>query len=237
MQRGPVVVFTDRDEFGEELEEPSQLEGTTIGSGPGMVQLMTQAYLDQHDLTDDVELADAGADTVQQLLVGEVDVAAGVFSDVVDARHQDATIDELSVGDEISSYGHVIATSESFLEENPDTVRAFLRGTAQGCAWAADDVEGATDILVDAEPELEETRENQRDKWDVLQSEYLVSDDVEEHGWGWNDDEVWQSVEDVLSSGEFLESEVDPDAVWTNDYLDGDDEYVGNFTEQLSSEE
>ncbi|WP_276253277.1 ABC transporter substrate-binding protein [Halomontanus rarus] len=231
MQRSPVVVFTDRERFGDELTDPEQLAGETIGSGPGMVRLMTEAYLEYHDLSDDVEIADAGHDTVQQLLTGEIDVAAGVFGDVVDASRQNATIDDLSVGEDVPAYGHVIATSQSFLDSNPDAARAFLRGTARGAAWASNDVDGAIDVLVEATPELEEARENQRDTWDILRTEYLVSDAVEENGWGWNDGDVWEETADVLEEYGFLENEVDPDEVWTNEYLDTDYEYIGDFTD------
>ncbi|WP_255169041.1 ABC transporter substrate-binding protein [Natrononativus amylolyticus] len=230
MQRNPVVLFADRDGFGEELEEPAQLEGTTVGSGPGMVRMMSTTYLEHHDV--DVEIADAGPDIVQQVLTGEVDAGAGVFSDVVDARHQDATIDVLSVDDDIPSYGHLIATSRTFAEDNPDVVRAFLRGTARGAAWAADNVEGATEILVEAVPELEEAADNQRDKWELLAEEYLVSEAVEENGWGWSDGDVWAETADVLAEHDFLGGAVDSGDVWTNDYLDADYEYIGEFTDE-----
>jgi NitT/TauT family transport system substrate-binding protein len=186
-------------------------------------------------LAGDVEVVDAGYDTVQQLLTGEIDVAAGVFSDVVDARHQGATIDTLSVHDEIPSYGHVIATSRSFAEANPDAVRAFLRGTARGAAWASTEVEAAIDLLVGAEPELEAARANQRDKWDLLSTEYLVSGTVREHGWGWNDGDVWRTTAEVLAESDFLQSEVDPDAAWTNDYLDPDYRYIGEYTDEIEA--
>lgn len=232
MQRGPIVLFTDRNQFGEEIREPAQLEGVTLGSGPGMVRMMATAYLEYHGLGDGIEFVDAGSDIVQQLLTGEVDAAAGVFSDVVDARHQNATIDSLHVADDIPFYGHVITTSQSFLEEYPDTVRAFLQGTARGAAWAANDVEGGTDILIDAVPELEVARENQRDKWDVLREEYLVSKTVEEQGWGWSEGDVWATTAEILLDHNFLEEEVDPDAVWTNDLLDTNYPYIGDFADE-----
>lgn len=229
MQHGPVVVFADRDRFGAELAEPEQLAGATVGSGPGMVRAVTQAYVEHHGLADDVEIVDTGADTVQQLLTGEIDVAAGVFGDVVDARHQGATIDELPVADDVPSYGHVIATSEAFLESDPDAVRAFLRATARGAAWAVTEIEAAIDLLVAAEPELAEVRENQRDKWAELGREYMLSETVAEYGWGWSDGDVWRATETVLRDHDVLESPVDAAAVWTNDYLDVDYEYIGEF--------
>ncbi|AGB37563.1 ABC transporter substrate-binding protein [Natronococcus occultus] len=232
MQRNPNVVFADREEFGE-LTDPEQLEDVTVGSGPGMVRTMTEAYLDHHGLLDTVEYVDAGFDTVQQLLAGEIDVAGGVFSDVVDARHQGREIDVLETDEAVASYGHLIATDESFAEDHPETVEAFLRATARGAVWAARNPDAAIDHLVDVQPELAETRENQYDKWEQMYTEYMLSETVEREGWGASAPDPWRETHEVLADGDVLENEVDPDAVWTNDYLDAEDEYVSAFADRI----
>lgn len=233
MQRGPVVLFAARDHFGEELADPSQLGDATIGSGPGMVRQMTQSYLNHHDVLDAVEYVDTGYDTVQQLLTGKIDVAGGVFGDVVDARHQGYEIDSLSVAETIPFYGHVLVTDEAFASDHPDAVRAFLRGTAHGAVWANRNPEEAVDVLVDAQPELEEVRENQRDKWDLMREEFMLSEAVSGHGWGWSQSEPWDRTYEILEAGDFLDGDVDPDAVWTNDYLDTDYEYIGEYADRI----
>ncbi len=230
MQRSPVVVFSSREQFGEELTDASQLSGATVGSGPGMVRQMMRGYFEATDVTD-VEYVDTGFDTVQQLLTGEIDAAGGVFGDVVDARHQGAEIDVLSVHDVVPSYGHVVSVGESFAEENPETVAAFLRATARGAVWANRNPEGAIDALVDAQGELAEVRESQRDKWDLMRSEYMLSDAVREEGWGWNRPEPWQRTYETLDAGDFFEGSVDPEAVWTNEHLDTDAEPIANYAD------
>ncbi|MFC6765509.1 ABC transporter substrate-binding protein [Natrinema soli] len=231
MQRGPVQVFTARDNFGAELSGSEQLAGVTLGSGPGMVRQMTEAYLEHEGVLDDVEYVDSGFDTVQQLLSGEIDAASGVFSDVVDARHQGYDIETLSVTDVIPSYGHVIATSRSFAESNPDTVRSFLRATARGAVWANDNPDDATGLLLEAVPELEDTRANQRDKWNELRTEFMLSEAVREHGWGWNESAVWESLRTTLADGDYPGGDVTSEDAWTNDYLDTDDEHIGEYGE------
>ena len=229
MQQGPTVVFTAREEFGEELTDASQLEGLTVGSGPGMVRTMTESFLDHHDVLDSVEYVDSGFDTVQQLLTGEIDAAGGVFSDVIDAQHQDVTTDVLSVNEVIPSYGHVVGVGDDYLEANPETVRGFIRATARGAAWAHRNPEEAIDVLIDHEPELGEVRENQLDKWVEMSTEYMLADAVADHGWGWNDPEPWEATHETLEAGDFLEGEVDPDDVWTNEFIDEEAEYVGDY--------
>jgi len=234
MQRGPTQVFTARENFGEELTDSDQLADVTLGSGPGMVRQMIEAYLEHEGVRDSIEYVDSGFDTVQQLLSGEIDAAGGVFSDVVDARHQGYEIDALSVNDAIPSYGHLVATSADFADSNPEAVRSFLRATARGAVWANENPADATDHLIDAVPELEDTRENQRDKWDELRSGFMLSEAVEANGWGYNDGEVWESVASTLAEGDFPGGDADPDAAWTNEYLDTDDEHVAEYADRVA---
>jgi len=234
MQRNPAVVFTARENFGAELTGPEQLEGLTVGSGPGMVRQMTQAYLAAHSLRESTEYVDTGYDTVQQLLTGEVDAAGGVFSDVVDARQQDYQVDTLSIHGTIPSYGHLVTVGEDFAADNPETVRAFLRATARGAVWANRNPDAATDALVEARPELEEVRENQRNKWEEMRTGYMLSDAVREHGWGWSDPRPWESTHETLAAGDFFENPVDPADAWTNEYLDTDDAFLGGYADRVS---
>lgn len=234
MQQNPVVVFAARENFGEELADAEQLRDTTLGSGPGMVRQMTEVFLDHHGVLSDVEYVDSGFDTVQQLLTGEIDAAGGVFSDVVDARHQGYGIDVLPVSRVVRSYGHLVAVDESFGADHPDTVRAFLRAVARGAVEASRDPEAAIDVLVDRQPELGEVRENQLEKWRLMQSEYMRSETVRKRGWGWSDPEPWNETYETLAAGGFFENDVDPEEVWTNDYLDTEYEYIAEYADRVS---
>lgn len=234
MQRSPVVLFAAREHFGGPLEAASQLEGATVGTGPGMVRLLTELFLERADVLRSVELVNTGFDTVQQLLAGKVDAAGGVFGDVVDARHHDYAVDLLPVASAIPAYGHVIATSADFAAENPRTVRAFLRATARGSAWAHRNPAAATDELVEAVPALAESRGRQRDKWGLMREGFVLSDAVREHGWGWSEPAPWRTLHDLLGETDALGGGVDPAAVWTNDYLDLDATAVGSYADRVS---
>lgn len=233
MQRNPVVVFSSRENVGEGLTTPDQLRGRTLGSGPGMVRQMTEAYLDVHGVLDAVEYVNSGFDTVQQLLTGEIDAAAGVFSDVVDARRQGFEIDILPIAETIASYGHLLAIKRGFGEEHPRTIESFLRATARGAVWANRNPEGAIDALVAAQPELEEVRESQREKWELMRSEYMLSETVREIGWGASDTGPWRETYETLAAGDFFEGEVDPETVWTNEYLDTNSEYIADYADLI----
>src|SRR5699024_2876495 len=87
MQKSPVVVFTTREEFGEKFTNVGQLEGKKVGTGPGMVRILTKLLLKRNGVLDSVEIVDTGHDTVQRLLAGEIDAAGGAFGDAVSVRH------------------------------------------------------------------------------------------------------------------------------------------------------
>lgn len=234
MQRSPVVVFSTRETFGGEFGDVEQLAGKTVGTGPGMVRILTRLLLDQAGVLESVELVDTGYDTVQQLLSGKIDAAGGVFGDVVDARAQGYTTDLVQVASEIPSYGHVLATEGTFAQDHPETTRAFLRATARGAAWAATNPERATDHLVDAVPALSESRDRQRDKWTLMNEDFVLSEMVRERGWGWSRAAPWETMRDALADADLLGGSVTPADVWTNEYLDVDYQYIGSYADAVS---
>ncbi|MEF8867628.1 MAG: ABC transporter substrate-binding protein [Haloarculaceae archaeon] len=234
MQRSPVVVFSTRETLGGELTDAAQLASGTVGTGPGMVRVLTELFLERAGVRSDVELVDTGYDTVQQLLAGKVDAAGGVFGDAIAARAQGYTTDSLQVASTVPAYGHVVATERGFASEHPETVAAFLRATARGAAWGRNNVEEAMDALVSANGSLAESRDQQREKWVTMADEHVMSGTVREHGWGWSDTEPWQVTAEALQEADQLGGEVDPSAVWTNDYLDTDSRYVDAYTEIIS---
>ncbi|WP_321112850.1 ABC transporter substrate-binding protein [Halorussus salinisoli] len=237
MQKSPVVVFTTRETFGGELTSADQLAGKTVGTGPGMVRVLTKLLLEEKGVLSDVELVDTGFDTVQQLLGGEVDAAGGVFADAVVARREAGSVSSIPVAETIPSYGHVVGTNPDFADRNPETVRGFLNATARGAAWATDNPGRATEMLVEANPALSETADTQRAKWVEMASQYVLSRTVRQQGWGWSEARPWETTYRALRDADLLGGETDPSSVWTNEYLDTDYQYVGRYAETVSPPE
>ncbi|MFW5911634.1 MAG: ABC transporter substrate-binding protein [Halolamina sp.] len=233
MQQSPNVVFATRESMDEPLEEPEQLAGERVGTGPGMVRMLTELYLEAVGVREDVELVDAGYSTVQRLLEGEFAAAGGVFGDAIDAAHQDATVDSLRVAEEVPAYGHVLAASPSYAESNPETTRAFLRATARGAAWATNDPEGGVDALVANNESLSEVREQARETWETMAEGHVTSPAVEEQGWGWQESDPWTTIATALRDADSGEV-ASPDSVWTNDYLDTGSAAIGEYDERVS---
>ncbi|MFT4921149.1 MAG: NitT/TauT family transport system substrate-binding protein [Haloarculaceae archaeon] len=234
MQKSPVVVFTTPETFGEEFTSVDQLAGKQVGTGPGMVRIMTELLLERHGLLSEVELVDTGFDTVQQLLTGKVDAAGGVFGDAIAARAQGNTVQSIPVAETVDSYGHVITTNREFARSNPDAVRSFLEATARGAAWAQQNPDQGVDHLVDANQVLGESRDQQLENWETMASQFMLSQTVEETGWGWSRPNPWETAATALADAGLLGGEVDPATVWTNEYLDTDAEYIGSYTDVIS---
>lgn len=232
MQQAPNVVFATPDSLGEPLETPEQLAGTRVGTGPGMVRILTSLYLSAVGVRDSVELVDTGYDTVQRLLAGKVDAAGGVFADAIDARNQGATVDTLRVSEAVPAYGHVLATAPSFASENAEAVDAFLRGTAHGAAWASENPGAAIDALVEATQGLSEVRAQERETWETMASGFMTSDAVREHGWGWSVAEPWNTVADALADAGDAAVPDDVSSVWTTEYLDTSAPYIGEYPDR-----
>lgn len=237
MQRSPVVVFTTEEVFGEPLESVSQLDGATVGTGPGMVEILTRLLLRREGVLDSVEMVSTGYDTVQKLLEGEIDAAGGVFGDAIAAEHQGRTTHSIPVADTVPSYGHVLATAPAYAEDHPDAVRAFLQATAKGAVEAMNDPEGGVDNLIDANPVLEESRSQALDNWKRMAEGFMLSEAVAEEGWGWSSETPWETTAEALDDADLLGGAVDPSSVWTNDYLDTDYRYIGSFEELVPGPE
>ncbi|MFB6107470.1 MAG: ABC transporter substrate-binding protein [Haloplanus sp.] len=235
MQKNPAVLFSTRETFGGKLTDPTQVEGKRVGTGPGMVRVLTKLFLERAGVLDSVEMVDTGYDTVQQLLAGKIDAAGGVFGDAISAEAQDYDVDSVRIADTVPSYGHVVAAKREWADANPETVRAFLRATARGAAWAQTNPEAATGLLVDANGALAESRDQQRRKWTTMAQSFMLTETVERKGWGWSRAEPWQVTHDALNDADLLGGSVDPASVWTNAYLDADSKYVGAYAEVVSN--
>ncbi|WP_246998780.1 ABC transporter substrate-binding protein [Halosolutus gelatinilyticus] len=230
----PAAIYTLRDVFGEPLERPAQLVGRTIAPSATKTRILTAQLLEDEGIRDEVELLGVDDHThhrVQhKLLDGEVDAAVGVVTNGYELeREHDRTADELPIGNHLDVYGMTIVSSPEFARENPETVRAFLRATARGWATATRDPEAAIDVLVERNATLERRRPVERRKFETAATDLQFTDAVRRRGWGTHDGDRWRTLGRTLSETDLLEGDVDPKAVWTNDFVDRDAEVIRDY--------
>ncbi len=111
-------------------------------------------------------------------------------------------------------YTPVVIANNSFLEEDPDTAKAFLDALKKGYEDAIEDPEAAAQILLEAAPELDPELTLASQQW--LSKEY--KSDVEQ--WGYIDPARWNAFYSWLNENNLVEGgELTENLGFSNDYL------------------
>jgi len=141
---------------------------------------------------DDVELVETSVQDVMMALDTDLIDTVWVYEywDVIKAKvgsYDYNYIDFKSVNETFDYYTPVIITQGAYLDENPDTVKAFLSATAKGYEFCAANPSEAADILLKAAPELDS---------EVVKAsaEFMAEYYLDENGkWGTIDPERWEN--------------------------------------------
>ncbi len=112
-------------------------------------------------------------------------------------------------------YTPVIIGNNTWLNENPETAKAFLDALSKGYTYAAENPKNAADILMDAAPELKSNSGLVYASQEYLAAEYIA----DASKWGEFDSERWAAFYNWLNEKNLLEDKIDPDFGFTNDYL------------------
>jgi len=110
-------------------------------------------------------------------------------------------------------YTPVLIGNNNFLEDDPETVKAFLRATQKGYEYAIANPEEAANILLEEVPELSKDM--------VLKSQEFLKDqykaDVEQ--WGYISPERWNRFYNWLNENKLSEYPIPENTGFSNDYL------------------
>jgi len=205
------------------IQSPSDFVGKSYGSwGSEMEELMIRTVM---------ELDGADPETVEIIHSGTIDFTTAVRLDVADfywvfygwqgvhAELVGIEFDFLPLRElagVLDYYTPVLIARERLLEDAPELVARFLRGTARGYTSAALDPDAAAEHLLDYAPELDRDLVVASQRWLAEVTERDVS------RWGFQETTVWVDFAAWALDNGLIEAAIDPLAAFSNAYLPGD---------------
>lgn len=111
-------------------------------------------------------------------------------------------------------YTPVIIGNTAWMEENPDTAKAFLAAVKKGYEFAVDNPEEAAEILCKASPELD--IELVKASQEYMKGQYKA----EEKRWGYINPDRWNAFYNWINENGLSETKIPENTGFTNDYLE-----------------
>ncbi|MFQ3566798.1 MAG: ABC transporter substrate-binding protein [Aggregatilineales bacterium] len=112
-------------------------------------------------------------------------------------------------------YTPLIITSAELVQNDPELVRAFMHATARGYEVAIRFPLAAAELLIAAEPQLDEALVRASALW--LADQYQA----DAPRWGEQRAEVWQTFTNFLLESRLIDAPIDIERAFTNDFLPG----------------
>ena len=207
---------------GEGMDRPKGLEGKKYATWDMEVEKETIRDVMKSDggNFDLVELIPSTVtDEVSALKSGSVDAIwvfygwAGVACETVGLETD--YFEFADIDPAFDYYTPVIIGNNAWLQENPETAKAFIEALSKGYNFAVENPEDAADILMEAAPELKSNSELVYASQEYLANEYIA----DASKWGEFNPERWASFYNWLNEKNLLENRIDPYFGFTNDFL------------------
>ena len=205
---------------GEGMDTPKGMEGHNYATWNGAIELATLKSVVEADGGDfdKIELIPSKVtDEVSALKTKSVDSLwifyawAGVKTELEGLETEYFAFKDIDPV--FDYYTPVIIAGNKFLEQNPDTAKAFLSALSKGYQYAMEHPEEAADILCKAAPEL--------DKELVLASQNYLKDQYQADAayWGYIDAERWNNFYKWVNENELVEGQIPLNTGFSNEYL------------------
>lgn len=205
---------------GEGMDTPKGMEGHTYSTWNGSIELATLKSVVEADGGDfeKVELIPSKVtDEVSALRTNSTDSIwifyawAGVKTELEELETDYFAFADINPV--FDYYTPVIISGNKFLEENPDTAKAFMAALSKGYQYAMEHPEDAADILCKVAPEL--------DRELVVASQNYLKDQYQADApyWGYIDAERWNNFYNWVNENGLVEGKIPMDAGFSNEYL------------------
>ena len=121
--------------------------------------------------------------------------------------------DLIDIDDTFDYYTPVIIANDSFLAEQPDTVKRFLAATQKGYEYAVQNPDDAAEILVAANPEIDPALAKASQEY--LSDKYVA----DAPQWGYIDKGRWEKFYQWMNDQQLTPVPIEASGGFTNEYL------------------
>lgn len=201
------------------IDSPKKFEGMRYGGWGAPVE---ESVIDALMQTDG---GDVGK--VDIMSIGDSDFFAAVERDIdfawiyyawtgVEAELRGEELNMLYLtdySDKLDYYTPVLITNEDRIQSDPELVKAFVAGAAEGYQYTIDNPEEAAEVLIKAEPDLNADLVRASQKW--LSPKY--QDDAPR--WGEQKLSIWENYAAWMFEQGLLEGELEAEKAFTNEFL------------------
>ena len=205
---------------GEGMDSPKGMEGHSYATWNGAIELATLEEVIKTDGGDfeKVELIPSTVtDEVSALKTKSTDAIwifygwAGVKTELEGLATDYFAFSDINPV--FDYYTPVIVGNNTFLEENPETAKAFMEAVSKGYTFAIENPEEAAEILCNAAPEL--------DKELVTESQKYLADKYQADApyWGYIDADRWNNFYQWVNDNQLTEDKVPLNSGFTNKFL------------------
>jgi len=207
-----------------EIKTPSDLAGLTIGGGQtSPMQVIVPEWLEMNGVDrDEVELMQLDPSiVVNSLIEGQIDAgecwkgnSLAIFQKRAAAADLEISSIEYSAFG-LDIYGNGIVTSEKIISESPEVAQRFLEATYRGYAWAEDNRDAATEIMLAEYPVLDSaiTRQQIDELADLMSGA---------NSRGWIEDAKVAKTLEFLSLAYDVEESIEVGDIFTTQFLTSD---------------
>lgn len=204
---------------GKEIITPKDFEGKEYGGwGAPMEEAMLKAVMgkDGGDFSK-VEMVNIGSLDFFTSVKEHVDFTwiyygwDGIASEVKDTPINFIKLQEFD--ENLDFYTPTIITNDELIEEDPEMIEKFLSATSKGYEYSIENPEDAVESLLKDNSEMDRDIAIESQKY--LANEYKADADR----WGEMKPEMWEDFADWMYERDLIESELDVEEAFTNEFL------------------
>jgi NitT/TauT family transport system substrate-binding protein len=177
---------------GNPVRTPADMVGKRIGIQIAGGKVLLDSILKVNNIPEDnVEIVPVGSDFLP-LLAGQVDAIAGWATSIRTLKVLGDDYITLGLWDNgVRLYALPYYASLDTLENNRETLEAFMRAAARGWGFAFENPEKAVEFMIAEYPDMGFDPENEV-KTAKIQLKYTFNETTKQAGWGTMDRDVWQ---------------------------------------------